>query len=120
MTNQFSFLIVFFSLFNFLFRSAPHRIEELFALVPLVVPLNARLTVEFDFASVASEAPERLLLHTALGKHVLGADTPRHSVSNPWVLLSFESEEELLDLSVILVLFAAPPDSTQNIGGAVL
>ena len=129
------FLIAFF-LFSFpLFRSAPHRAEELFTLVPLVVPLNARLTVEFDLTFIACEAPERLLLHTAIGevdiliaftlltafgKHVLGADTPQHSIPDPWVLLSCESEEELLNFFVVIVLLAVPPDSIQNGGCAVL
>ena len=129
------FLIAFFLFSVPLFRSAPHRAEELFALVPLVVPLNARLTVEFDLTFIACEAPERLLLHTtlgtvdiliastfltALGERVLGADTPRHSVLDPWVLLSFEDEEDLLDFFVVLVLLAAPPDKIQNVGCAVL
>ena len=109
-----------------LFSSAPRRTEELLALVPLVVSLPARLAVKLDLFLVACVAPERLLLHTtfgavdiliafallaALGEHTLGADTPRNSIPNPRVFLSYEPEEELLDLRVVFVTLVALPDS---------
>ena len=77
---------------------ASHRIEELLALVPLVIPLPARLTVEFDLVFVlACEAPECSLLHKTLGtinifiaptiisafrEGLLCADTPRNSIAD--------------------------------------
>ena len=85
--------------------SAPHREEELLALVPLVVSLPARLAVEPGLFFVTRMAPERLLLHAtfgtvdiliafallaAFGEHTLGADTPRNSIPNPRVFLSYE------------------------------
>ena len=74
-----------------LFSSAPRRTEELLAFVPLVVSLPARLAVKLGLFHVTCAAPERFLLHAALGtvvvlitfalfaalgEHVLGADTP--------------------------------------------
>ena len=51
----------------FVTSGTPHRIEELFHLVSLVVSLPAHFTVEPDFVFVTCEAPECFLLHTAFG-----------------------------------------------------
>ena len=118
---------------QFLLSSAPHRVEELLAFVPLVVSLPARLAVKLGLFLVACATQERLLLHTAfwaieilitsallaaLGEGLFRADTSRNSVPHPRVLLSCETEVELPDLLIVTVAFAALSDGTQDIGSA--
>ena len=112
------------------FCPTPRWIEELLALVPLVVSLPARLAVKPGLAFVAGEALERPLLHTALGaviafstsailskfqKGILRADTPRNSINGPRVLFPHEAQEALQDHFRVFVHFTALLDCAQNI-----
>ena len=113
----------------------PHRTKELLSFVSLVVSLPAHFTIESNFAFVTCEAPEDLLLHTALGaviafitlafftalwEGLLCAHTSCNSITSSWVFLSLEAEKGLLDLFRVFVLFITLFNSPDDLWCTVL
>lgn len=115
---------------NYLLGSTPHRIEELFTVMPLVILLPTCFTIELNSFLIASVAPECLLLHTAflavdvfiaftvIAAFLEGffcANTSRNRVTDPWIFCSCEAEEKLAYFFRVPMPFVAFPNTIQDL-----